>query len=170
VLTLLVGASGVLAGCASTDTRRAALTPATTALKDGCGHPFAEQLDPASSQHLLPGAPEPPYVSNPPTSGAHQPGNHPTGVLTAEMTKPVQAALLEGGGVIIQYRGVDGTTQANLEQLTVGQTNVTVAPNATLPAPIVATAWMYKLTCQRFEATALQTFITTYLGETQAQP
>src|SRR3954471_11287767 len=75
-----------------------------------CGHhgsacepATAEAIDPLSSQHLLPGAPEPAYNTNPPTSGAHRPGPLPGEVLTSPLEKPAQVAALEGGQVLIQY-------------------------------------------------------------------
>src|SRR5690242_8829353 len=67
-----------------------------------CGAPIAEPIDPLSSQHLLPGAPEPHYTTDPPTSGAHRPGPLPPPVLNSPLDRPAQVAALEGGTVLIQ--------------------------------------------------------------------
>ena len=61
----------------------------------GVRRAVAERIDPSSSQHLLPGAPDPVYPSNPPTSGAHRPGAHPTGALAEPIEPAVQVTMLE---------------------------------------------------------------------------
>jgi hypothetical protein len=114
----------------------------------GCGQPVQERLDPRSTQHVLPGAPEPPYRSDPPTSGAHRVGNLPQGAVAAPISRPVQVALLEKGGVLIQYRNtIAGADAAALQALTAGSPKVVVAPGAALPSAVVATAWTWKLQC-----------------------
>jgi hypothetical protein len=125
-----------------------------------CSAAFAEPIDPLSSQHLLPGAAEPPYSTDPPTSGAHKPGIHPTGALTEPIERAIQVSLLEQGDVLIQYRGVSTSARHQLNSLAGGY--VTVAPNSTLPEPIVATAWLWKMTCSRVDTKALRDFGVTH--------
>ncbi|MDP8992254.1 MAG: hypothetical protein M3N31_04270, partial [Actinomycetota bacterium] len=50
------------------DGRNGAAAPRAGA---GCGPARQEPLDPGSAHHLLAGAPEPTYMGDPPTSGAH---------------------------------------------------------------------------------------------------
>jgi hypothetical protein len=42
--------------------------------------------------------------------------------------------------------------------------NVVVAPNASLPDRVVATAWLYKQTCSGVDSAALRGFIRTRVG------
>jgi hypothetical protein len=41
---------------------------------------------------------------------------------------------------------------------------VVVAPNPDLPAPVVATAWLFKRTCQITDTVALQDFVDQRVG------
>lgn len=130
-----------------------------------CGPDTEEPLDPTSVQHLLPGAPEPTYSSDPPTSGAHFSGGAPAGAQDAPVTRPAQVALLEVGGVMVQYRDV---TRADLRRLrTLAGREVVVAPNATLDRPVVATAWRHRMACGGAGGPALDAlsaFIDAHLG------
>ena len=129
-----------------------------------CGTPFAERIDPGSSQHLLPGTPEPSYLSDPPTSGAHRLGNHATGALADPVERAVQVSMLESGEVLVQHRGLSTSALRELESL--AGNHVTVAPNPTLDEPIVATAWLWKMTCSRVDVGALRDFADTHRLET----
>lgn len=162
-----------LAGCADDNAAAPSATTvpaAETAESDGrdhdeaagaCGKVLSERLDPQSGRHLLPGSPAPEYLTDPPTSGPHRPGDHPTGVLPDPIEPPVQVALLEAGHVVIQHQDLD---KADFDRVTaLAAENVTVAPNATLPAKVVATAWQVKLLCPRVDVPALRSFVTTYL-------
>jgi hypothetical protein len=124
-----------------------------------------EQLDPASARHLLPGAPEPDYTTDPPTSGAHASGRPPTGVLTAPLSRPEQVAVLEGGGVLVQYRDLPAAERRRLERL--AGPGVTVAPNPDLPPRVVTTAWTVKQTCDGVDLDALEAFIDRHGGTSQ---
>jgi hypothetical protein len=132
-----------------------------------CADEVHERLDPNSAQHLLPGAERPTYTSNPPTSGAHNVGSFPTGVLDTRIDEPVQVTLLEGGEVLLQYRPRDLRPSArdSLERLANRLPNVTVAPNPDLPAPVVATAWTYKQTCRGVDVDALRGFVRAHAGK-----
>jgi hypothetical protein len=88
----------------------------------------------------------PPYVTDPPTSGAHQVGYYPRGVDPNAIPEPIQVALLEVGFVLIQYRPAPGALVA-LAPLTSVNPYVTLAPNPTLPNPVVATSWLHDRRC-----------------------
>ncbi|HVM63949.1 MAG TPA: DUF3105 domain-containing protein [Acidimicrobiales bacterium] len=111
----------------------------------GCTGPRHEALDIRSTIHLLPGAPEPPYSTDPPTSGAHRVGYYPSGVNAAAIARPTQVALLEKGFVIVQYRSAPAA--AALAPLAAASPYVAVAPDPTLPNAVVATSWLYDLRC-----------------------
>jgi drug/metabolite transporter (DMT)-like permease len=135
-----------------------------------CGRAVTEALAPDSLKHVLPGAPEPAYPTDPPTSGAHQPGGQTvTGVQTAPVARPVQVGILEQGGILLQYKGLSAEEQRRLERQAGG--DVRVAPNPSLPAPVVATAWRHKLTCQGLDVEALKAFVRAYArGQTNNHP
>ncbi|MGI8685207.1 MAG: EamA family transporter [Acidimicrobiales bacterium] len=131
-----------------------------------CGPETEEQLDPTSLQHLLPGAPEPAYTSDPPTSGAHRAGGALAGAQDDPVSRPAQVALLEKGGVMIQHRGATG---ADLRRLrTLADREVVVAPNPGLDHPVVATAWRYRMACEGAGGAALdalEEFIDAHKGK-----
>jgi drug/metabolite transporter (DMT)-like permease len=131
----------------------------------GCGPIVREALDPQNLVHVLPGGADPTYISDPPTSGAHQPGPKITGVVTNPISRPLQVGLLESGAVLIQHRAdLDAADRAALEAL--AGDRVVVAPSADLgKASVVATAWTFKRTCSEVDAPALEQFITARLGK-----
>jgi hypothetical protein len=152
--TLILGAiclAGIV-GCSKSYS-----TPAGT-----CTGPIKERLDPGSLRHVLPGAPEPTYLSDPPTSGPHQPGPERHGVLTQTLTRPVQLGLLENGIVVVQYRNLTNAEQAKLNQY--AGPNTVVAPNSTLPDKIVVTAWRTKLSCSGVVDAPIRAFVDAHAG------
>ena len=152
-LLLACALLGALAGCgASSD-----------AAGDACGPDVRERLDPSSAVHLLPGAPEPAYLSDPPTSGPHRAGPLPAGVQAAPLDRPVQVQVLEAGKILLQYDGLEGDEVSELEDL--ASDDVVVAPNQDLPARVVATAWGHKRTCERVEQPALADFVADHRGQ-----
>lgn len=56
------------------------------------------------TDHLARGAPHPPYNSNPPTSGWHDPSPAPWGFYTNEIADEILVHNLEHGGIWISYR------------------------------------------------------------------
>jgi hypothetical protein len=145
----------------------AALLPACGSGGAGpCAAPRQDPLDPRTVIHLLPAAPDPSYLTNPPTSGAHRIGYYPRGLLHAALANSVQVALLEVGFVLIQYR--PGLDPAPLQPLTAISPYIAIAPNPTLPADVVASAWVHHQQCasppSAAEASVLRAFITAYLG------
>lgn len=71
--------------------------------------------------------------------------------------------MLEQGGIVIQHRDLDDGSRRALEGLAGDQ--VVVAPNPTLPAPVVATAWLTKLECTAADVSALRAFIDAHQGQ-----
>jgi hypothetical protein len=125
-----------------------------------------EPIDPASSIHLLPGAPDPVYRTNPPTSGPHQLteiASLPRGVLTAPIPDRIQVALLEKGGVLIQYSGATAVATP-LVPLATAQPLVALAPGTGLGGAVVVTAWTWKATCTTADASGVRQFITAHQG------
>ena len=131
--------------------------------RKACDPVSEEPLDPRSTQHLLPGAPEPAYQGDPPTSGPHLVGVAPAGVLHEPLPRPVQVAVLEAGGVVVQHHGLADRERARVEELADGQA-VVVSPAPRLPAPVVATAWRHRLTCRGVDVGALRAFVAAYRG------
>src|SRR5690606_28231893 len=56
----------------------------------GCGPARRERLDGSSTVHVLPGAPEPEYLSDPPTSGPHELSPPVSGPLREPLSRPRQ--------------------------------------------------------------------------------
>lgn len=150
---VLVGllAAGALAACGDGDGGSGA-----------CGPIRQEALDPASLQHVLPGGPAPTYRTDPPTSGAHEPGPDAGGVLDEPLPAPVQVGILERGDVLIQHEGLAAGDVDELAAL--AGDRVVVAPGDGLPAPVVATAWVHKRTCDEVDVDALREFVDERVG------
>ncbi len=130
----------------------------------GCAGVETDPLDPRSTQHLLPGAPEPAYASDPPTSGPHlvTPAL-PRGVQSEPVPRPLQVTVLEGGGVLIQHKDLTPRERAAVEAL--AEPEVVVAPAPVLPAPVVATAWRRRLMCTTVDVAALRDFVAAHRGK-----
>jgi len=153
IVVILVVVLGMALGACGTD---------DPAASSACGPDVTEPLDPRSAQHVLPGAPAPTYSSDPPTSGAHELGTLPTGVVGAPVAPPTQVTVLEEGGILLQYRDLDTSDRRRLESL--AASGVVVAPNADLRSPVVATAWRHSFSCTAVDLAALGGFIDTYQG------
>ena len=185
-LRLLVGGALTIAGIALIQERYRRLRPgpvvaAVTALlllgscsggedagdadAGSCGPETQEPLDPGSVQHVLPGAPEPSYSTDPPTSGPHQAGGAVGGVQTDPLSRPVQVAVLEEGGVVVQHKDLEPTGRDRLEALAAG--DVAVAPNPDLRSAVVATAWQHRLECgdaDEASVEAVERFVAAHRG------
>jgi hypothetical protein len=155
---LAVSVATIAAACAPSGARP---VPAAS-----CSVPINERLDPRSTRHLFPGATEPRYLTDPPTSGPHQLGPAAQGVVTTAISRTKQVAMLEDGFVILQYRELSPAQLATLSSLAGRQ--VTVAPAAgPLPSLVVATAWTWKLACESLSPaaiSALRSFVATHRG------
>jgi hypothetical protein len=117
-----------------------------------------EPPDPSSSVHVLPGTPEPSYLTDPPTSGAHQAVGDVDSIQAEALPRPQQVGILEGGRVLVQFDPAIGA-ESRTALTDLAAPEVVVAPNPDLPAPVVATAWRHKLTCSGVDFEALQAFI-----------
>ena len=69
----------------------------------GCGDAVRERLDPTWTVHLVAGAEEPEFLSDPPTSGPHFATEPPTGAQEEPLDRPLQVSMLEAGQVLLQY-------------------------------------------------------------------
>ena len=152
VLAVLLASCGSGSGGGSTST---------------CGADAQEPLDSGSLTHLLPGAPEPSYSTEPPTSGPHLAGAQVGGVQDDPLPRPVQVAVLEAGGVVIQHNG--SLSSGDLRRLRrLASRTVAVAPNSSLDGPVVATAWRHRLACDGASGAALdalEAFIEAHEGK-----
>ena len=97
-----------------------------------------------------------------PTSGQFD-GGPTCGVMTDPVAPEQQVDALAAGVVVVQYRSADDA-QAVTEALAGRPTEVLVAPNADLDAPVVATAWGRRLRLERVDAPVLQAFVTAHAG------
>ena len=155
-LVLVTGLTALLGACGGDGQGRAGEKGSANS-PPGCEPAITEPLDPSSALHLLPGATEPDYLTEPPTSGPHLSGRPPSGALDEPLDRPTQVLVLEEGGVLIQHRDLDPDATAQVE--TLAGARVVVAPNPDLPAPVVATAWLAKRTCERVDLEALRQFV-----------
>ncbi len=126
-----------------------------------CGSDRREPLDERYLVHVLPGASEPRYLTDPPTSGPHQPSVPLPGVTAAPLPRPLQVGLLESGTVLLQHGDLPPAQQRALEAVAVAGAGVVVAPNASLPAgaAVVATAWRTKMICRAVDPGRLRAFV-----------
>lgn len=128
-----------------------------------CGPVRREPLD-GRSVHVLPGADEPDYRTEPPTSGPHLPTPGTDPVRDEPIPGPVQVGLLEEGMVLLQHDGLDEADRGAVEALA-GE-DVVVAPAESLPddASVVATAWVTKQVCSGVDVDALRAFAEDHVG------
>lgn len=127
-----------------------------------CRQPVREELDPGHLVHVI----DPTtarFKTNPPTSGPHVGGAAPTGALDQPILGAVQTAILERGDVLIQYRDIDPNDVGQVRAMAGGHT--VTAPNPDLPAPVIATAWTYKLSCDAVDTDALAKFVRQHAGQ-----
>jgi hypothetical protein len=138
-------------------------------LEADCGDVVTEELDPTWTVHLLPNAPEPDYLTDPPTSGAHYSAEPVSGVVDVALDRPSQVTILEVGGVLVQYRpnDVDESDRARLGRLV--DDGVVIAPAPDLADPVVATAWRTKQACQGVALDTLTDFISDHGGQGPAE-
>lgn len=122
-----------------------------------CGPVRREPLD-SRAVHVLPGADEPEYRTDPPTSGPHLPSPSTEDVRDEPIAPPVQVGLLEEGNVLLQHVGLSEADRTAVEGL--AGDGVIVAPAEALPddAAVVATAWVTKQACTAVDVDALETF------------
>ena len=121
----------------------------------GCTQ-LREPEDPLSAQHVVDeGAFS--YLSDPPTSGPHLAIDPPVGVFDEPLAGAIQVRILEQGGAIVHY-DPEVVDPAAVEGLATGP--VVVTPGEDLDAPVVVTAWTWKLTCDHVAAERISDFVT----------
>jgi drug/metabolite transporter (DMT)-like permease len=135
-----------------------------------CGRVVTEPLDRQYLVHVLPGAADPHYQTDPPTSGPHQPTPAVGRVLEKPLSRPVQVGLLEEGKVLLQHRGLLAADRSKLESMAGG--DVVVAPSPDLPkgAAVVATAWVTKQVCSRLDTGELRKFVQDHANQGPGTP
>ena len=134
----------------------------------GCGEVVQERIDPDHLVHLLPGAEEPAYLTDPPTSGPHAPAAARHGVADGPLTRAEQVGQLEAGVVLVQHDGGLAADDLAVVEGLGDQPDVLVARNDDLPAPVIATAWTQKLVCASVDggsAAALSAFVDEFAGD-----
>jgi hypothetical protein len=88
-----------------------------------------------------------------------------TGVVDEPLPPAVQVGILEGGDVLLQHGpDLDDASRHALEGL--AGDRVVVAPNPAVdPGDVVATAWVFKRTCDAVDVSALQEFVDERVGK-----
>lgn len=143
----------------SDSTGTSGTSPTTgTSQASACGAILEERLDPSYLVHVVGDGDDVEYTSDPPTSGPHKAGPPVAGVVDEPLTRPVQVGILERGDVLVQH-APDLPDQDRAELATLAGDGVVIAPNPDLPAPVVATAWTHKRTCEAVDLAALRGFI-----------
>lgn len=128
----------------------------------GCAVPVREELDPSHIVHVTDPT-KAVYRTHPPTSGVHLSTPAPTGLVDEALLEAVQVTILERGDVLVQYRDpADRDALAGLVR-----DHLVVAPQPTLPARVVVTAWTYKLTCSAVDTAAITKFADSHIGKGQ---
>ncbi|MEO9224139.1 MAG: DUF3105 domain-containing protein [Acidimicrobiales bacterium] len=149
LLAGLIAGVAVLSGCGGASGRGASRA---------CGPVIHEAFDTRSLQHVLPNASVPNYLTDPPTSGPHQPSPPISGAVSEPLPKPVQVGILEGGNVLVQYNGLSASGRRALSAI-VGP-KIVLAPNPDIAAGhVVITAWLYKQSCSAPDPAAVRAFV-----------
>lgn len=159
-LFAVVAAAALLAGCGGGP----GPNPATSA---ECGP--EERPAEQSGGHLLPGQ-DPPvaYSSVPPTSGWHAAGSVPIRVYAPSkpLTEPAQVTVLELGGVVLSWNGLDDEGRMLLETFAREEPGkVAVTPYERLEDGEVAmSAWGVLRRCDGVNLTAIREFVRAHHG------
>lgn len=129
---------------------------------DGCLE-VREPEDPLSIQHVLDPAGIV-FQTDPPTSGPHLSGPPAEGLLEQPIDPAGQVRVLEGGGIVVQFS--DAAAEAELRTLLgADEIRYAIAPAESLPAPVVATAWTWKLTCDAPDIDRIRSFAAARVGD-----
>lgn len=126
------------------------------------------RTDPRRAATLLLGdqvltEPEGEATSAPAPSTGDRAGGPSCGVVAEPVDAQVQVDALAAGVVVVQYREAsDGG--AITEAVADRPTEVLVAPNPDIDAPVVATAWGRRLRLDRADGALLRAFVTAHAG------
>jgi len=160
-LTLSAGA------CASDNPGPRPTPPETSTVPTTAGCGPVERPAEESGGHLLPGATPPvPYGTRPPTSGWHASGLVSPGVHAEPLTEPQQVAVLEGGRIVISWRGLADPAREELEAFAGIHANRVVATpyDGIAPGQVAFTAWGVLQRCRGFDAAAAAAFLEQFAG------
>ncbi|MDQ7843683.1 MAG: DUF3105 domain-containing protein [Armatimonadota bacterium] len=139
-----------------------------TAVRGASGRPAAPaprpQIVKVADQgraHVLPGAPHPPYNSNPPTSGWHYATTAAWGFHNAELPDELIVHNLEHGGIWISYKDAE---DAEVVDALVGlsreyRTKVIITHRPRNDSRIAVAAWGHLMKLDRFDRAAIVNFI-----------
>ena len=111
------------------------------------------------------------YPQVPPVGGDHNPVWQNCGYYSKPVAPERAVHSMEHGAVWITYRpGLAAADVDSLHRLARSRTYVLVSPwqDASLPAPIVASAWGVQLKLEHASDPALASFVSTYAGGRQA--
>lgn len=157
----------LLSGCGDDGDRRSAAYGPGAPPPDGCGE--VERPPEQSGGHLIGDATPPvPYSSTPPTSGWHASGFPERGVHdeAGALSEPEQVTILELGGIVITWNGLDAQARAALEELIAPQAEVVAGtPYGKLPeGQLAVAAWGVLQRCGAVDTEAIQEFIDEHQG------
>jgi hypothetical protein len=134
----------------------------------GCG-PAERQQAQFPANHVLPGQPEPSYLSDPPTSGPHAALARVEPLYETPLPRPTQVGILEAGKVLAQYRpDLPADQVTRLRQLAGG--SLVVAPNPALDHAVVTSAWLYLQRCTVVDEATIGAFVKAHGGKGPGGP
>lgn len=145
----------------------ATLTACSAAAQATCETETAETAQ--SGGHLLgDAAPPVAYSSTPPTSGWHASGSPRFGVHTVDegLSESEQVTVLEVGGVVVTWNGLDDSQQQKLAALIEAQPKLLASSpyDALADGEVVFAAWGVLQRCQGVNPEALQAFVDRHAG------
>lgn len=126
------------------------------------------RTDPRRAASLLLGdqvltEPEGEATAGPAPSSGDRGGGPTCGVVTEPVGVQQQVDALAAGVVVVQFRDEDHATPV-AAAVADRPTDVLVAPNPDLDAPLVATAWGRRLRMERVDGALLRAFVTAHAG------
>lgn len=115
-------------------------------------------------EHIPRGQPHPPYNSNPPTSGWHNPETVPPGAYRDEIPDEIVVHNLEHGCIWLTYRDArDADLQSKLEAIAARfPVTVVLSPRARNDSAIAVAAWRRLLKLDRYDEGQIVEFIQTF--------
>lgn len=120
----------------------------------------AEQPD-GGRNHIPVGSAHDPYLTNPPTSGPHNPEPAAWGVYNRELPDEQLIHNLEHGGIWISYKpDIDADTKAKIENIGRQYPGATIiTPRANNPHPIEVASWRRLINMDTFDRDVILDFI-----------